>query len=429
MAVDQVSVDQVAVDQKALLEEGHRLSELHRSYDGEAQLNESFIVLTIGASLIATLGLLANNAAVVIGAMVVAPWILPLRVAVFAVLIGNPKLLLRSLITLAIGAVITLLLSMGLGWLARANGLLLFDGFPEQVTARLAPTLLALGIALAAGAIATYAKVNPGAVSSMAGTAIAVALVPPVCVMGLMLAAQDIPDARGAGLLYAANLLGILIGGITVLAIREPYFRQLLRRKRRSRLPLLLALGLMIVVSPKLYKRYEQYRYNIRRTVAKDRIEEGIRTYLKRGTVTFGANDALDLASIDFDWPDYWQINRSPTLEVVVRVTDPTTPSYKQVQEIQNRINTRLSEQFQGLKLQMRVQRINVSIVSGNEVLDSIDLKQILNEAQPVEPNQVSIDPSTPTKNEDAQQDSTTTKDQLQLTPLTRTKQNAALGD
>ena len=48
----------------------------------------------------------------------------------------------------------------------------------------------------------------------MAGTAIAVALVPPVCVLGLMLAAQDLPDARGAGLLLAANLLGILIGGI-----------------------------------------------------------------------------------------------------------------------------------------------------------------------------------------------------------------------
>ena len=52
---------------------------------------------------------------------------------------------------------------MGLGLLARANGLLVVDAFPEQVTARLAPTLLDLGIALAAGAIATYAKVNPGA--------------------------------------------------------------------------------------------------------------------------------------------------------------------------------------------------------------------------------------------------------------------------
>ena len=83
-------------DQQSLLEEGHRLDELRRSYSGEAQLNESFIVLTVGASLIATLGLLSNNAAVVIGAMVVAPWILPLRVAVFALLSGSPRILFRS---------------------------------------------------------------------------------------------------------------------------------------------------------------------------------------------------------------------------------------------------------------------------------------------------------------------------------------------
>ena len=76
--------------------------------------------------------------------------------------------------------VITTLLSEGLGLIARGNGLLIVDSFPEEITARLEPTLLDLGIALAAGAIATYAKVNPGAVSSMAGTAIAVALVPPV---------------------------------------------------------------------------------------------------------------------------------------------------------------------------------------------------------------------------------------------------------
>ena len=80
-------------DQQSLLEEGHRFDELHRSYDGEAQLSESFIVLTIGAGLIATLGLLSNNSAVVIGAMVVAPWILPLRVTVSALLSGSPRIL------------------------------------------------------------------------------------------------------------------------------------------------------------------------------------------------------------------------------------------------------------------------------------------------------------------------------------------------
>ena len=81
---------------------------------------------------------------------------------------------------------------------------------PEQIVARLEPNTFDLGIALAAGAIATYAKVNPGAVSSMAGTAIAVALVTPVCVMGLMLmlSGPDISSAQGPQL-YAANLLGV----------------------------------------------------------------------------------------------------------------------------------------------------------------------------------------------------------------------------
>ena len=68
---------------------------------------------------------------------------------------------------------------MGLGLIARSQGLLVVEALPEQTVARLEPNTFDLGIALAAGAIATYAKVNPGAVSS-----IAVALVPPVCVMG-----------------------------------------------------------------------------------------------------------------------------------------------------------------------------------------------------------------------------------------------------
>ena len=80
----------MVVDQQSLFEDKDRLEELRRSYDDEARLNESFIVLTVGASL----GLVADNNAVIIGAMVVAPWILPLRVAVFAILIGQARLCL-----------------------------------------------------------------------------------------------------------------------------------------------------------------------------------------------------------------------------------------------------------------------------------------------------------------------------------------------
>ena len=67
----------MVVDQQSLLEDKDRFEELRRSYDCEARLNESFIFLTVGASLIASLGLVADNNAVIIGAMVVAPWILP----------------------------------------------------------------------------------------------------------------------------------------------------------------------------------------------------------------------------------------------------------------------------------------------------------------------------------------------------------------
>ena len=372
----------MVVDQQSLLEEEDRLDALHRSYDGEARLNESFIVLTIGASLIASLGLLANNSAVVIGAMVVAPWILPLRVAVFAILNGQVRLLSRSLITLAAGAGITLILSMGLGWIARSQGVLVVEALPEQVAARLELNTFNLGIALAVGAIATYAKVNPGAVSSMAGTAIAVALVPPVYVMGLMLSGPDISSAQGPALLYAANLLGILIGGITVLAIREPYFREKLKRRRRSRLPVLLALGLAMIVGQKLNGRYEQYRFKVKREVAQKQIESEIRYYLKNETLTFGANDAVELEKIVFDWPNYWEQNQAPSFQVVVRSVDPKLPSYKQVQNIQDTINSRLAGQFPGLELQMQVQRINVSVVEGNEVDLEVDLEQIFNEAE-----------------------------------------------
>ena len=68
------------VDQQSLFADKDRLEELHRRYDCEARLNEAFIVLTVGASLIASLGLVSNNNAGIIGAKIAAPLILPLLV-------------------------------------------------------------------------------------------------------------------------------------------------------------------------------------------------------------------------------------------------------------------------------------------------------------------------------------------------------------
>ena len=60
------------------------------------------------------------------------------------------------------------------------------------------------------------------AISSLAGTAISVALVPPVCAFGLLLAKAELGDALGAALQFASNLLGILSGGLLTLAVCQP---------------------------------------------------------------------------------------------------------------------------------------------------------------------------------------------------------------
>ena len=91
----------------------------------------------------------------------------------------------------------------------------------------------------------------------MAGTAIAVALVPPAWVMGLMIPANDLEAAQGSDPFYLANLLGILIGKLIVLASLELCFQAKLRRNRRSRVLVLLSIGLLVFISENLLGRYD----------------------------------------------------------------------------------------------------------------------------------------------------------------------------
>ena len=326
-----------------------KLDRLHRSYSRDAELDEAFIVLTVGASLIATLGLLANSAAVVIGAMVVAPWILPLRAGSFAVLLGSVSLLARSLITLAVGVLLTTALSAALGWLV---GL---PQFGSEVAARTSPNLLDLGIALVAGGLATYAKLRSDAVSSLAGTAIAVALVPPVCVMGLLLSQGALAAASGAGLLFCTNLLGILTGGLVLMACKDPYFREQLTRSHLSAASFVLT-GLLVVplgsgfISLLRAKHQESTREMVGQTIQR---------FLENETITFGdvegvpESEAVDLESVRIDWTQ-----TPPEIRALVRVSDPRFPTYTQVREVQKQINKRHRGTFQ-----LVVERTAVEVV------------------------------------------------------------------
>ena len=308
----------------------------------DAALDEVFIVLSVGASLISTLGLLANSPAVVIGAMVVAPWIMPLRAATFAILLGEVRLLGRSMRTLLAGVSITTLLSLILGWLA---GL---PQFGTEVLTRISPNLLDLGIALVAGGLATYAKLRNDAVSSLAGTAIAVALVPPVCVMGLLLSHQRWSDAYGAGLLFTTNLLGILTGGLVLMAWKDSEFRHVLRRSRLSVASFILTGMLLIPLGSSFIGLLNQ-----------GQVEETVHKFLVKGTLTFSDPELVDVQQIDIDW-DKEQIR------IIVRVTDPDLPSYKQVTLVQEEINKMLQSNYQ-----LVVQRTAVDVVGPKKVISA----------------------------------------------------------
>ena len=360
-----------------------KLKRLHRSHMRDAELDEVFLVLSVGASLIATLGLLANSAAVVIGAMVVAPWITPLRAAAFAILLGEVQLLGRSLRTLLVGVSTTTLLSLILGLAAR------LPQFGTEVLTRTAPNLLDLGIALVAGGLATYAKLRSDAVSSMAGTAIAVALVPPVCVMGLLLSHQRWSEAYGAALLFTTNLLGILTGGLVLMAWKDRQFRHVLRRSHLSAASFLLT-GLLLIP---LGSSFVSLLGQATKDNTRDIVQRTIQRFLTRETLTFGDPESVDVERVDIAWDQ-----NPPVILVVVRVADSNRPTFKEVSMVQEEINRR-----QPIRFRMVVQRTAVDVVGPEEKPNenSPEARHLLS-PQPV-PDAPALEPSRPLTEGDAQ--------------------------
>ena len=354
------------------------LRRLHRSHMRDACLDEVFIVLSVGASLIATLGLLADSAAVVIGAMVVAPWIMPLRAAAFAILLGEVQLLGRSLQTLSVGVISTTVLSLVLGTVAD------LPRFGSEVLTRTTPNLLDLGIALVAGGLATYAKLRSDAVSSLAGTAIAVALVPPVCVMGLLLSQQQWDGAAGAGLLFATNLLGILTGGLVLMVWKDPEFRQVFRRSHLSAASLSLTALLLVPLGSSFLGLLDRAQKDSTR----DMVQATIKKFLTRETLTFGDREKVDVERVDIAWNQ-----NPPVIRVIVRVSDPDRPTFKQVSAVQEEINRR-----QNIRFRLVVQRTAVDIVGPAEIPNSAtpETKQLLTPNLDINPSVIPVKPEDP---------------------------------
>ena len=162
------------------------------------------------STIIATLGLLSNSAAVIIGAMIVAPLMGPIVGMAYSTAMGNRKLLRRSSFTVLKGILLTILVS----WVVAS--IIGLDTVDTEIMSRVKPTLIDFGIAMAAGAAGAFANTRRSISSALPGVAIAVALVPPLSVVGIGLAQGEGTIAFGALLLFLTNLICIVFFGSLV---------------------------------------------------------------------------------------------------------------------------------------------------------------------------------------------------------------------
>lgn len=182
---------------------------------------------------IATLGLVLNSPAVVIGAMLISPLMGPIMAAGLGLAVGDVYLTLRAVLNLLLSITLAVGLSALLVWVIP------FHSATQQILSRTTPTLLDLAIALLSGLAGSVAMARSGSgtdgVSTLPGVAIAVALMPPLCTMGFGLGAGvNTRIMGGAGLLFLTNLVAIVASAFAVFLLIGMNDRALLQKLDES---------------------------------------------------------------------------------------------------------------------------------------------------------------------------------------------------
>jgi len=194
------------------------------------KMSKFWILLALSAT-IATAGILTNSTPAVIGAMIVAPLGTPLMGIGLAVVTGNFRRLGRSAALALGGAAAVVVLAAFLAWI-----------FPKlqplstnsQVTDRTSPGVIDLVAAVATGVAGSYGLARRDVSDVMPGVAIAISLVPPLAVVGITGSAGDWGSALGAFVLFASNVVAIILAGTVVFTLcgyrrdarKEPDFRR-----------------------------------------------------------------------------------------------------------------------------------------------------------------------------------------------------------
>ncbi|MGO4785291.1 DUF389 domain-containing protein [Cryobacterium sp. W22_MBD10_FK3] len=187
-------------------------------FDGPASAARysRFWMLLVLASIIASAGIVGDSTATVIGAMIVAPLMTPILGTMLATVLGDRANLIRSLSLVLGGAAAAVLIGFAVGLPVQTEVLASTNA---QVAARVSPRLIDLLAALATGVVGSVALVRRDISDTLPGVAIAISLVPPLTVAGLVLESGSADQFLGAILLFVTNVVAILGTGIVVMSV------------------------------------------------------------------------------------------------------------------------------------------------------------------------------------------------------------------
>lgn len=186
---------------------------LYSSVAKNTRLDSTYLLLVALSTIVAAIGLIENNVAVIIGAMVIAPLLGPNLALALGTALGDVGMMRDALITFSVGIALALGLSIaiGLAWPIALDS--------PELLARTDVGLDSVALALASGAAAAL-SMTTGLPSVLVGVMVAVALLPPLATLGLMLARGQLDLATGAALLLAVNVVSVNLAAKLVLLFR-----------------------------------------------------------------------------------------------------------------------------------------------------------------------------------------------------------------
>jgi uncharacterized hydrophobic protein (TIGR00271 family) len=324
--------------------------ELHReavrsSVAENSSFDQAYAVMNVLATIVASYGLLADSAAVVIGAMVIAMLLGPISGMGLALVDGNSRLLWKASTAIAGGVIVVFVTALVIGFFNKEIPA------SREMMERTAPNLFDLMIALGGGAAGAYAVISPRLSIAFVGVAIATALVPPLSTCGMFLARGQFALSGGAFLLTLANIVGIQFASSVVFYLNG--FRNITKGKKlRSGVLVedIVSVAVLLVLGGVLAA-------NLHGLVAKELYETAVRKVLKADLVQY---TGAYLSDVRFSHTDG---------SVIVRalVRGPAPFSAQQVAKMESTLPPPPGQ----LRSELRVRYVHTTVMTGKGPLFS----------------------------------------------------------